>query len=511
MRFEPTNRGVKSRGESLLLLLALITALYLIAAGPLRAQTFTTLYNFTGLTTNSAGVYTNIDGSVPSAGLALAGNTVYGTTWFGGDSGWGTVYAVNIDGTGFAALHNFTRGAGDYPFMTNPDGAGPRTALIVSGDTLYGTAPLGGSFALGTVFKLKTNGTGFNTLHNFTPVPASEPYTNSDGAAPAAGLTLSGNTLYGTTQIGGAWGNGTVFAINTDGTGFTNLHSFEAVTPFPGPYTNSEGAQPYARVTLSGRTLYGTTSQGGTWEGGTVFAVNTDGSGFTNLHSFNVLSDGARPVAGLVLSGNTLYGTTYDGGTSARGTVFAVNTDGTGFTNLHFFTSYGLVSLSNTNGANPSCELVLSGNTLYGTTEYGGPSGYGTIFTINTDGTGFTNLHTLGTPVGPYFNRSGGAEPHGGLVLFGNTLYGTTASGGAAGAGEVFSFSLPPPKLALVHFGPNIVVTWPANTWSTLQSATSLGSPAGWTTLPTGPLAANGQNAVTNPASSTKKFYRLIP
>ena len=43
---------------------------------------------------------------------------------------------------------------------------------------------------------------------------------------------------------------------------------------------------------------------------GTVFAVNTDGKGFTNLHSF-AYNDGARPRAGLILSGNTLYGTTY--------------------------------------------------------------------------------------------------------------------------------------------------------------------------------------------------------
>ena len=66
-------------------------------------------------------------------------------------------------------------------------------------------------------------------------------------------------------------------------------------------------------------------------------AVNTDGTGFTILHSFTGGSDGADPFAGLILSGNTLYGTARFGGSSGNGTVFAVNTDGTGFTTLYSF------------------------------------------------------------------------------------------------------------------------------------------------------------------------------
>src|SRR6266851_618797 len=81
---------------------------------------------------------------------------------------------------------------------------------------------------------------------------------------------------------------------------------------------------------------------------------------FTTLHSFTGGSDGASPYAGLITnsSGNTLYGTTANGGSSGRGTVFAVNTDGTGFTNLHSF--------NYSDGSNPWSGLILSGNTLYG-------------------------------------------------------------------------------------------------------------------------------------------------
>src|ERR1035437_6777005 len=86
---------------------------------------------------------------------------------------------------------------------------------------------------------------------------------------------------------------------------------------------------------------------------------------FTTLHSFNY-SDGNFPVAGLILSGNTLYGTAEVGGSSGDGTVFAVNTGGTGFTNLHSFTAFSsLYPYGNSDGGYPFAGLILSGNTLY--------------------------------------------------------------------------------------------------------------------------------------------------
>src|SRR5438477_473785 len=117
---------------------------------------------------------------------------------------------------------------------------------------------------------------------------------------------------------------------------FTTVHSFTArVANSLYYYTNSDGSRPIAGLITnsSGTTLYGTAAYGGSSGGGTVFALNTDGTGFTNLHNFTNGSDGADPQAGLILSGNTLYGTAYNGGSSGLGTVFAVHTDGTGFTN----------------------------------------------------------------------------------------------------------------------------------------------------------------------------------
>jgi uncharacterized repeat protein (TIGR03803 family) len=197
----------------------------------------------------------------------------------------------------------------------------------------------------------------FAVLHSFTD--ASDPYfTNRDGTFPSAGLLLSGNILYGTASSGGGSGNGTVFGVSTDGKGFTNLHSFNGV---------SDGNYPQAGLILLDNTLFGTTAGVRNADGGTVYAVNTDGTGFTNLYSFLYSftegSNGWAPYARLTLSGTTLYGTTVWGGSSWAGTVFRVNTDGTGFTNLHSFAN-------GSNGAYPWAGLVLASNTLYGTTGW---------------------------------------------------------------------------------------------------------------------------------------------
>jgi uncharacterized repeat protein (TIGR03803 family) len=112
----------------------------------------------------------------------------------------------------------------------------------------------------------------------------------SDGGNPYGGLVLVGGKLYGTANSGGKAGDGAVFAVNTDGTVYTNLHSFAI----------SEGINPYDGLILSGNTLYGTANQGGSHSVGTVFAINTDGTSFTNLYNFTGGSDGANPFCGLV-------------------------------------------------------------------------------------------------------------------------------------------------------------------------------------------------------------------
>jgi len=461
------------------LLPVLFACVSLLLAGRVTAQTYTDIYSFSSF--DSVGSSVNSDGALPNGDIVSSSNTLYGTTSYGGSSGVGTVFAVNTDGTGFSSLYSFGGGSdGKYP-----RGAG----LVLSGTTLYGTTSGGGN-GIGNLFAINTDGSGFTDLYDFS-IQSFNAYafeTNSDGSAPNY-LVLSGSTLYGTAAEGGIFGKGTVFAINTDGSGFTTLHNFGPAGVVDPPYDkNTEGASPSSGVIISDNTLYGTALEGGSSGYGTVFKVNTDGTVFTVLHSFTAPkgstgsygtnSDGAYP-ARLIVSGKTLYGTTTGGGSGGYGTVFRVNTDGTGFTIL-----YSGSALYET------FSLVLSGKTLYWMS--------GDVFAINTDGTGFTTLPTGNT-----------ASQTVSLILSGNNLYGAAAQAGTAGNGSVFSFLIPP-QLTLTPTGPNVVLTWPTNaTGFTLQSTTNLSSSAVWTTNLPSPIIVNDQNAVTNPVTGTQQFFRL--
>jgi uncharacterized repeat protein (TIGR03803 family) len=220
----------------------------------------------------------------------------------------GTVYKMKTDGTGFALLHIFQGGVSD--------GSYPYAALVLDGSgILYGTTHNGGASDKGTVFKLATSGSGFALVHSFAGGV-------DDGAYSEAPLILDATGfLYGTTLNGGAagLGQGTVFKLKTDGTSFALVHAFMGGA--------SDGANPFYSATQgSGGVLYGTTFNGGTGSEGTVFQVKTDGSGFALLHSFTGgASDGAFPYASVVQgSSGNLYGTAPIGGFGNDGIVYKI-------------------------------------------------------------------------------------------------------------------------------------------------------------------------------------------
>jgi uncharacterized repeat protein (TIGR03803 family) len=240
-----------------------------------------------------------------------------------------------------------------------------------------------------------------------------------------------------------------------------------------------------------------------------VFSLHADGTGFTNLHHFGatdlsgINNDGSTPLGGLILLGSTFYGTAAKGGTSGNGTLFKLGIDGMGFATIHHFTG--------DDGTAPIAGLVLQGHTLYGTAGSGGSSDAGTLFRVNIDGTGFANLHSFTAISATSSTNSDGANPQGGLMLSGNTLFGTAVTGGGSGDGTVFSLVLPP-QLTIVGSQTGVILTWPTNaTGFTLQSTTNLVSNPLWTTVSPGPVVLNGQNTVTNPVSSARQFYRLAP
>jgi uncharacterized repeat protein (TIGR03803 family) len=341
----------------------------LLSAAPAEAQV-TILHSFAGGPN---------DGQTPVGAPFLSGTTLYGMTLNGGANfGLGTIYRVGTDGAGFSLLHSFAGGLAD--------GQNPHGSLIQSGPTLYGMTGGGGnSLSGGTVFRIGADGSGYGLLHSFTGVAA-------DGERPLGTPVLSGGVMYGLTSSGGAADLGTVFKLSAEGTGFGLLHSFAG-----GP---ADGAAPgFSSLVVSGATLYGMTTGGGSADLGTVFKVNSDGTGFTVLHEFIAATgDGWAPLGSLTLVGATLYGMTRQGG-GAAGTIFKINSDGSGYQILHTFLG------GPTDGANPVGDLLAVGSTLYGTTPTGGANALGTLFKIETDGTGYELLHSFaggpGQPANP--------------------------------------------------------------------------------------------------------------
>lgn len=370
------------------------------------------LHQFTGSAT---------DGASPQGSLAVSGSGLLGMTQLGGSANTGSIFAVNLDGTGYAQLHSFVGGASD--------GLRPFGSLLVSGSTAYGLTANGGSATggSGTVFKMNTNGSGFGVLHSFAG-------TGTDGGIPLGTPLLVGSTLFGTTQQGGSASDGTVFKVNTDGTGFGLLHSFTL--------SNSDGNIPDGSLVAGGSTLYGTTNQGGSSGNGAIFKINTDGSGYGLVHSFSFNhSEGTNPHGSLTLVNGVLYGTASQYGSGfGSGTVFRLNLDGTGFQVLHTFTGSGNGTTGNVNDGNePEGSLTVVGSTLFGTTRQGGALGDGTVFQLNLDGTGFQLLHS-------FSGTSDGMYPLGDVTYASGKIYGMTSEGGTSGKGVVFAVAAPEPS-----------------------------------------------------------------
>jgi uncharacterized repeat protein (TIGR03803 family) len=279
-----------------------------VATQSAQAQTFTSLYSFTGKS----------DGGVPWASLVRdnAGN-LYGTTTSGGDlscrfdssTGCGTVFKLSPAGKE-ATLHIF-KGL--------PDGSIPHSSLILdSAGNLYGTTSGGGASDNGTVFKVNTKGKE-TLLHSFTG--------GTDGATPDGSVIMdAAGNLFGTTF------NGTVFKLDTRKT-LTVLYTFIGFIDGHDPYSGL--------VEDKNGNLYGTTETGGdlscfVGEGcGTVFKLDASGVE-TVLHSFVGGADAEYPVVSLIedKKGN-FYGTTEYGGdpgcsvfNDGCGTVFKVDSQG---------------------------------------------------------------------------------------------------------------------------------------------------------------------------------------
>lgn len=419
---------------------------------------------------------------------------LYGMTYLGGSGGWGTVFRVTTSGvlTVIANLDSNTGGDPNASLTLGPDG------------NFYGTTSFLGTGEEGTVFQVTTNG-AVNVLFAFQPIfQNGTEYTNLDGAAPHAGLTLGPDgCFYGSTTQGGMNGGGTIFKITTNGV----LTTLVTLGP-PTADTNAPGASPHGRMALGpDGNFYGTTWIGGNSGEGTVFEMTTNGA-YTTLLSFDDTDDldGSEPDYDLVLGPDQcFYGTTYVGGSGGDGTVFKLTTNGVLSTSVNF---------AGTNGGTP-----MGGVTI-------GPDGYlyGTFFngsTTNGDG-GVFRMTTNGTlTVLADFGGTNGYEPEAPLTVGpdGN-LYGTTYLGGIGtnAAGVIYRVNIAPtmtnqqPRILMSANGTAILhlASAPGST-NRLWATTNLSlATAQWQVLATN-IATNGffDFQDSNTSGSQMKFYRL--
>jgi len=353
---------------------------------------FKVLKSFAGLPSN--------EGEYPMGGLVLAGKVLYGTTSSGGDAASGatagTVFRIGTDGSGFQVLRIFKQSA--------TDGYGPNGTMALVGSTLYGTTWSGGLLNRGTVFKIGTDGAGYQVLHDFG--------ANGDARSPHnTSLIADGGMLFGTTGFGGVEDKGAVYRLQTDGSGYQVLKSF----------TGTDGSTPLGGLVLVGDTLYGTTRYGGVSDSGTVFSLRADGTSFQTLKYFAGGDDGFGPGAGLAFAGGTLFGTT-QGGNS----IFSIDPNGTGYSVIRNLSA-------TTEGFNLFLGApLIVGSTLYGTTGSGGPDEAGTVFRIDS----LKTAQAIATPPN---------LPTGGTVVFwGQGDHGTPPEGldGVVGIAQGRTFGL---------------------------------------------------------------------
>ncbi|GEM_PF-1119976 len=385
----------------------------------------------------------------PTSTLTESGGILYGFSEYGGTNYVGAIFSFDPSNNHVSAIHSMIDASeGDMP-QGNP--------LIYNGK-IYGVNNMDGVNPYGTIFSVDIDGNNFAVLHSFSAFVG-------DGAQPFGSIIFYSNKLYGTTYSGGANDVGTLYRFDPNGLNFEVVYSF----------ANNNAADGYnpvgGLVEYQGK-LFGVAARGGELGLGVVYSINPDGTDFEIVHDFNNISYGTGPQAALAIVGNTLYGTTSNDGALAGGSLYSVDTDGNNFKDLHDFSSD--LNNGNTPWFGP---LYIEGDTIYGTTVFGGSSSAGVIYSIKTDGTNFKLLHD--------FVRSTveGAFPYGSVKFYNNKLYGMTSQGGETNRGIIYTIEIAPDDSNIqsqnsITFKKDTRCLWKkpeATTWISATSATNNG------------------------------------
>jgi uncharacterized repeat protein (TIGR03803 family) len=274
------------------------------------------------------------DGANPyAAGLVYQGGVFYGTTASGGGTGCydnlgcGTVFSLNPTTPAATVLYRFKGGS---------DAGNPYFNLIDYKSTLYGTTASGGSADAGAVFSLHPTTKAYSVIYSFPTIPG-----GFAGRYPA--LLYAGGLFWGVSTYGGLTSPACVKSATDVGCGFVftidpATHKASIVYSFSG---GADGGEPSASLIYQKGILYGTTALGGAAGDGTIFKITPATHAESVVHNFKGgTSDGATPFASLLYDKGKFYGTTLAGGNAGKGTLFAVNAATSTETILHNFTGH---------------------------------------------------------------------------------------------------------------------------------------------------------------------------
>lgn len=348
-------------------------------------------------------------GANPLCTLTLSGNTLFGVAPSGGASDSGCIFSIKTDGTGYTDLHDFSG-------QEVVNGTGSLTLL---GNTLYGTTTK-------KIYSIQTDGTNYKDIANIYVLCDSEPGLNSSLVLSAGDSLFYGSTQYGHRK-GKIYTNGNIFSIHTDGSGYKNIYYFDTTA-----HSDSDIAPGPIVYSQINNAFYGIASAADLSQYWHLYSLRTNGTGPKELESFSS-SNGRGPGYSVILSNNDtmIYGMSSSEPSGGQGFIYKIKPNGTGYKDMYDFTL-----ATGIDGEYPVGNLLLAGNgkLLYGMTPQGGKNGTGNIFSITTSGT-FTNLYTT-------IEGTNGQNPEGSLIasVTGDTLFGTTKSGGTEGYGVIFAF-----------------------------------------------------------------------
>ena len=350
------------------------------------AGTFQTVYTF-GADSN--------DGVAPMSPLIAKKGLLYGTTFRGGPSSSGTVYAFNPTTNAETVV---TTAMGVFPFAP----------VLYRNGSLFGTTAAADN-GQGNIYSVDASTGAATTLYTF---PRGE-----DQASPGALVLLDGR-LYGTTYNAGDTNNGSVFEFSPTKLTYTTIYSFTG---------GSDGKNPQGLVVNDGK-LYGLTGKAGAGGYGTVFSIDpAKKNGIKTLYGFSGAADGAAP-SGITFYAGLIYGTASFGGASNNGTLFKLDPATSKLTVL--FTFQG-----GAGGCVPGGAPVIRGTRLYGIAgSCGDQANQGTLYDVSLTTGREKVLHT-------FSNGPDGVSPEAGLLLYKDALYGTASYGGTNNAGTIFKYS----------------------------------------------------------------------